>query len=379
MTDYKFIDITNGRIAVVPHDDRYTLDVQISSSPRKAISMHLSTRGRVYAYQFIEAHSAAVAESCIAAFLHRCDIEASRSLDYGECLENDELAGIYAENECTKLDGAINKLSHLLTSTPVTLSAPTVHWPLTQHTRPSEDDYRPRFSLLDIIPSHRADRIADAVVRYSTALSEWQAVTSHNDGIDKFLDGYHHALPADVENFAALVIAMMCDDDWAGQWMGNAYDISYTNGILCIEYGLPALDGIPDKSCKYDPKSGGHDYIPLRPSEAAQLYDTLAYSLILLAAYNVFTADQASVIRHVSIKGIVTHDDPATGNFVSPCILSLDVDRDAMLSIYIASVQPEACFKHLGGISAGRPSQYKPIPTPQKNPATAGSYSQNEP
>lgn len=377
MTDYEFIDSSRGRITVVPHDDSYMVKTDLTQCTSELIKIHVTCQGKVYAYQYIEVHDPAVAESCIAAFMHRCDVVAGRSLDYAKCLETDELAKIYAENECTLLNGAIFGLSHILSSKIVAISENVLKWNCTIKSKPSRDDYNPRLSLLDIIPSHREAKIEAAYAQYMSDLTRYEISMAHNTAIRKFLDDYEHSLPTSVEDFAMLTITTAIQsNEWAGNWMGYVSNIKYAeNDTLNVCYNLPLIDDLPEKSCKYNPQSCGHDYIPLSSTEATKLYDPLAYSLIIFAAYNIFAADYASVIRHVHVQGVVTHNDPATGNLISPCILSLDVNRDMMLSIRLAGVQPEACFKHLGGISAGRPSQMKPI-TPPQSPTPEGQPGQ---
>jgi hypothetical protein len=53
--------------------------------------------------------------------------------------------------------------------------------------------------------------------------------------------------------------------------------------------------------------------------------------------------------------------DPATGHPGRLVLARLIVNREQFLALRLENVDPEVCFKTLGGKTSGRPSNLKPI------------------
>jgi len=100
-----------------------------------------------------------------------------------------------------------------------------------------------------------------------------------------------------------------------------------------------------------------------RPDAYARkrLYDGVVYQLALRTVHELTKGDTAKLLRCVDLRCVVDGYDPATGHPGRLVLARLCVERERVNSIRLENVDPEVCFKSLGGKTNGRPSNLKPI------------------
>lgn len=109
------------------------------------------------------------------------------------------------------------------------------------------------------------------------------------------------------------------------------------------------------------PIYGTAEDVPLPAREAARVYDRLCLGTALRTAADLLGSDMGVAVETACVNVFAWTGDPATGQDVRTCLLSLEVGRETMRGINLAGADPAACFKHLGGRSAGRPSQLRGV------------------
>jgi restriction system protein len=133
----------------------------------------------------------------------------------------------------------------------------------------------------------------------------------------------------------------------------------HTNGAV-VRFELPPREVIP--------KLRGYQYIkskdevrPLsRPSkEVGDLYRSVVSQVALLCIRDTFEAD--SQIESVGFNGHLRATDPATGQAVHPCLISLSVDRSRWGQLSLHQVRPEACLRHLNALVSPHPYDLEPV------------------
>ena len=79
------------------------------------------------------------------------------------------------------------------------------------------------------------------------------------------------------------------------------------------------------------------------PAQLATLYDELLYQITLRTVHELFEADVINAVGTVVFNGWVRSINRSTGQEVTTCILSLQVQREEFMAINLANVEPKAC------------------------------------
>jgi restriction system protein len=132
---------------------------------------------------------------------------------------------------------------------------------------------------------------------------------------------------------------------------------------LLVELELPPFEIAPDVvEYKYYPRADEIRPSPRTMPKRRALYNSIVSQITLLVIRDVFVADRSTKIQTILFKGFVNGIDRATGNPVSPCIISMDIARDDFLPLTLDRVDPEACLKSLHARVSPRPDELAPVP-----------------
>ncbi len=119
-------------------------------------------------------------------------------------------------------------------------------------------------------------------------------------------------------------------------------------GILAINYFLPSIEDIPTE--KKLLVSGGNAKIQYHTeSFIKKLYNSLVYEIALMVIDFLFKIYKSA--NTVVFNGYVKTLDKSNGNPVSPCIMSVHVNREQWNNINLNNIDAKACFKSLKGVS----------------------------
>ncbi len=133
------------------------------------------------------------------------------------------------------------------------------------------------------------------------------------------------------------------------------------NKLLVVDYYLPTIDEIPNiKEVKeYKTKSDEVKY--LSRTELNRLYDELIYKIIIRSVAEIFHFDDLKKVDTVCFNGRVKSRNPATGQLMDNCILSVQISRQEFEPIDLNYVDCKACFKYFKGVSGAKLHDQAPI------------------
>jgi restriction system protein len=139
-------------------------------------------------------------------------------------------------------------------------------------------------------------------------------------------------------------------------------DFDQGNHLLHVIRALPPFDEMPTiKSYRVVKKDRELREQPLSDAARKRLYDGVVYQLALRTVYELFKGDIANIVHSVDLRCVIDGYDPATGHPAQLVLAQLLVDRERLNCLRLENVDPEICFKNLGGNTNNRPSSLKPI------------------
>ena len=92
-----------------------------------------------------------------------------------------------------------------------------------------------------------------------------------------------------------------------------------------------------------------------------KLYDSLVYQITLRTIHELNEADVVEAIDSIVFNGWVKSVDLGTGQEITPCIVSIQANREEFLAINLYNVDPKVCFKTLKGIGSTQLHSLTPI------------------
>lgn len=204
---------------------------------------------------------------------------------------------------------------------------------------------------------------------YEKALSEWEndrqlfleEQAKKNAAIDERRRLYEAKDPGSIVDYCDLVLSNSEYPDFFPQ--DFQLDYNPANGILIVDYVLPAPSDIPKvKEVRYVQSKDDFVEVTVSEAEANKRYDSLLYQICLRTIHELFEADAVDALRAVVFNGWVHSVDPATGKDVNACVLSVQADKETFTAIDLSRVDPKACFKSLKGVGSSKLHSLAPVP-----------------
>jgi restriction system protein len=165
------------------------------------------------------------------------------------------------------------------------------------------------------------------------------------------------------DNVAKAITRVLMNSELPAEFP-DAIDIRFNQRdcLLQVIRELPLFDEMPTEDCyRLIKKDRTLKEKLLTEAARKRLYDKVFYQMALRTAHEIFQGDYAKKVLTVDLRCVFEGFDPATGH---PCRLVLGqlyVSRDRINKLKLDKVDPEVCFKELGGKTNGRPSNLKPI------------------
>ena len=134
---------------------------------------------------------------------------------------------------------------------------------------------------------------------------------------------------------------------------------------LVVDLELPEFTVIPEEIGFKYVKSGDRIDAVTRPvAKRKVLYSNLISQIALKCIDTVFRSDTASAVACLTLNGMLDTIDPANGQAVRVCLLSVRVDADTFRGLNLHQVQPEHCLRSLKASVSRSPTELmavKPI------------------
>lgn len=272
-----------------------------------------------------------------------------------------------------------------------------------KHTDP---EFAPQLGFLDkLIGSRRRQREAEALQRYTLAHQVWEKAFNHahesnaaamaayeatlrdqqaahersvaaweqrraefeerqrtsNAAVDAQRNAYLAGLPDAIVDYCDMVLSASSYPDY----FPKEWDLDYnpdTRGLL-VEYKFPAPNQVPTlREVKFVQSRGEVSETHIGDSQAAKLYDSALYQIVLRTIHELYEADVIEALQSITFNGLVTSVDRALGKESTACIVSLQASRDEFLAINLEAVDPKACFKALKGIGSSQLHSLTAVP-----------------
>ncbi|MHB1324815.1 MAG: restriction endonuclease [Thermoleophilia bacterium] len=273
---------------------------------------------------------------------------------------------------------------------------PTEPKPASLPFEPKENEpvFQPQFSLADKFSSKKREaKIAAAHVDYESAHTRWNAEkdriikkteelkkehdseveewekekadyhaeqAERNLQIDEQQKAYEAGEPDAIASYCDLVLTNSQYPDY----FPKEWDLDYNpaNKILIVDYSIPDLDTMPRlKDVKYVQSRDEFKETLLGESAVQKMYDDLLYKLALRTVHELFESDTVNALDAVVFNGWVNHIDKATGQQENACVLTVQVQKEELMSINLANIDPKACFKNLKGVGSSKLHTITPV------------------
>ncbi len=131
---------------------------------------------------------------------------------------------------------------------------------------------------------------------------------------------------------------------------------------LVIDYELPGPAIIPDVA-EYSYAKARDEVTrkARRPAEVKEMYQDVVAAVCLRTCHEVLAADQATAVDVVAFSGFVQAVDPATGQDIRPCLISVRVTKDRFAPLDLSRIDKAACLRNLGAQVSPRPHEVQPV------------------
>lgn len=163
-----------------------------------------------------------------------------------------------------------------------------------------------------------------------------------------------------VEQFCEIVVTNL---DLPECFPGEAeFGFEESAGRLIVELRLPAPADLPTlREVRFVKSRQEFSETHSSPTQQRRFYDDVIYKAALRILHELFRADHQEHLKVITLNGFVKAIDPATGQIVERCILSLQVQRAEFTKLNLAAVDPKACFRQLKGIGSSTFAEITPI------------------
>lgn len=209
---------------------------------------------------------------------------------------------------------------------------------------------------------------AERIAAKDSAWKEYQAscaqreraVQQHNDRVDEFATKLSQRDPSAIVEYFELVLSNSVYPDSFPQNFRLAY--APESSQLVVEYELPTIDVVPNvREFRYV-KTRDEIVSPARPAkEIRSTYSNVVAQASLRTLHELFESDRTDFLETVVFNGLVRTIDPATGQPVSPCLVTLRTTKSVFESLDLRHVEPTACLLNLNASVSRRPDELAPV------------------
>lgn len=183
---------------------------------------------------------------------------------------------------------------------------------------------------------------------------------ARNAELDAFAARLAAADPAAIVDYLDLVLSnSVYPDDFP-----QHYKLAYVpeSQQLVVEYELPSKDVVPSvREYRYVKTKDEVTSVARTMKDSKELYLGVVTQTTLRTLHEVFEADRAGWVQSIVFNGMVSTVDPATGQPVRPCLVSVRTTREVFTAIDLARVDPAACLTHLNASVSKKPDELAPI------------------
>jgi len=132
--------------------------------------------------------------------------------------------------------------------------------------------------------------------------------------------------------------------------------------LLIVDMELPAPEKVPSEiEYKYVPSKKEVVTKKMGEKEFSRFYMQTIFRIVLRTIHEIYESDYSVKVELVVFNGWVEGINKKTGQKFKNCIASVQVPREEFQKINLESVDPQECFRHLKGITAGSLVELAPV------------------
>ncbi|MFN0090062.1 MAG: restriction endonuclease [Acidimicrobiales bacterium] len=209
--------------------------------------------------------------------------------------------------------------------------------------------------------NHRLQRLQTLQGQYNAwHETERLRVAAQHAEIDRFVAALQDASVDAVTTCFEMVLDGSVWPDGFPQSFVLAYDAG--SRLLGVDYTLPSMDVIPSvKSYKYVKTRDEITSVELPAAQRRSIYMQVITQSALRILHEVFEADRTGIVETMALNCFVNTIDPATGQPIQPCLLSVRTSRDSFVALNLRQVDPVACLRALAAAVSASPAEMAPV------------------
>lgn len=185
-------------------------------------------------------------------------------------------------------------------------------------------------------------------------------VNAFNAQLEEQREKYRNGDPAAVEAYLGAVLDSSSYPE--GFPRKNRIAFRPPTGDVLVEIQLPPETIVPAaRGYKYVKTRDEITVLPRAEKERKELYSSVLAQVALRTVHEILTSDPDQLIRGVTLNGHVKTVDRATGQEVSPCLVTLSADKDQFRKLRLSQVDPSACLKGLNALVSPNPYDLESI------------------
>jgi restriction system protein len=185
-------------------------------------------------------------------------------------------------------------------------------------------------------------------------------IEEHNAGVE--------ALENDIKqnDYTAVIgfYELLLDNNLSEECDANSCDVGYSTESkhLVVDLNLPDFSAIPEfLAYKYVKSADRIDPVNRPIAQRKTQYSNLICQIALKCLYVIFSGGKSNAIECVTVNGMLSTIDPATGKNVKICLLSVRVTESAFSELNLSNVQPESCLRSLKAAVSKGPAELIPV------------------
>jgi len=187
-----------------------------------------------------------------------------------------------------------------------------------------------------------------------------EKVDGHNASVLKLQRGLEANEHSAIVGYFKLVI----DRSLNGEADAVSAEVGYAPASrhLVVNLELPELSVVPEEiGFRYVKSTDRIDPIVRPPGNRKALYANLLCQVALKCIDTVFRGGSSSGVECLTMNGMLDTIDPATGQPLRVCLLSVRITTDAFLTLNLEQVQPEHCLRSLKASVSRAPAELLPV------------------
>ena len=170
----------------------------------------------------------------------------------------------------------------------------------------------------------------------------------------------HRALASGDHEAVITYFKLVLERGLRGEPDATSAEVGYSpdSKHLVVDLELPDFPTIPEESGFRYVKSGDRIESVIRPlAKRKAQYSHLLSQVALKCVDTIFRSSPAGVVECLTLNGMLETVDPATGQDVRVCLVSVRVTADTFRSLNLGQVQPEHCLRSMKASVSRSPTE----------------------